>query len=115
MKLQIRYRSLEWWYWFVTLVAMIVGLSGFVEGFYAVVIVSIIQVAHFTVTRHFSDFQTQVRFVYALFTIIALFDPTRIFYWALLLGTIMVTFFDRCIIARFLVHMPWNRNVKLST
>jgi len=56
----------------------------------------------------------QVRAVYCALTIVALFDPTRLFYWALLVGTIIVTFFDRCIIARVLAHMPWNKGAALS-
>lgn len=114
MKLAINIKSYQWWYWFITLIAMIVGLSGTTEGFYVVVLVSVIQFMHFTISGGFTAFATQVRFVYAIFTLIALFDPTRIFYWVLLVGTVMVTLFDRCIIARVLILMPWNRNVKLS-
>ncbi|MCK5385574.1 MAG: hypothetical protein KAJ39_00180 [Gammaproteobacteria bacterium] len=114
MKLKIEIKSLEWWFWFITLIAMITGLSGIKEGFYLVIIVSIIQFIYFTVLRGFSAFPTQVRFVYGIFTIIALFDPTTIFYWALLIGTIMVTLFDTCFIARILIMMPWNKNEKLS-
>ena len=88
---------------------MITGLSGIVEGFYVVILVSVIQFVHFTAAHGFTAFPTQVRFVYGLFVIIALFDPTRIFYWALLVGTLMVTLFDRCIIARVLIMMPWNK------
>lgn len=114
MKLKIDFKSLEWWYWLVTLIAMITGLSGVVQGFYVVILVSVVQFSHFTVSRGFAAFPTQVRFVYGVFVIIALFDPTRIFYWLLLIGTVMVTLFDTCFIARFLVLMPWNKNVKLS-
>jgi hypothetical protein len=114
MKLTVDLKSLKWWYWFVTLLAMIAGLSGVVEGFYLVIAVSVVQFIHFTYSSGFTAFPTQVRFVYALFVIIALFDPSRLFYWALLVGTVMVTLFDRCIIARVLILMPWNKGVKLS-
>jgi len=114
MKFKIDFKSLVWWYWFITLIAMITGLAGIIEGFYVVIFVSLIQFIHFMILRGFTAFPTQVRFVYGIFTIIALFDPTRIFYWALLVGTIMVTLFDRCVIARVLILMPWNKNVKLS-
>jgi len=114
MKFKIDFKSLDWWYWFITLIAMITGLAGIIEGFYVVIFVSLIQFIHFMILRGFTAFPTQVRFVYGIFTIIALFDPTRIFYWALLVGTIMVTLFDRCVIARVLILMPWNKNVKLS-
>lgn len=114
MKLKIDYTSIYWWYWFVTLIAMFAGLSGFAEGFYVVIIVSIVQFAHFWTRSGFTAFPTQVRFVYGIFTIIGLLDPTRFLYWALLIGTVMVTLFDRCIIARVLILMPWNKDVKLS-
>jgi hypothetical protein len=113
MKLAIDLKSLKWWYWFVTLLAMIAGLSGVRAGFYAVIAVSVVQFVHFTFASGFTAFPTQVRLVYAIFVTLALFDPSGIFYWALLVGTVMVTLFDRCIIARVLVLMPWNKDVKL--
>jgi hypothetical protein len=113
MKLQINFKSLEWWYWFVTLIAMIIGFLGMVQGFYGVIFVSVVQTVHFSVSRGFTAFPTQVRFVYGLFTIAALFDPTRILYWVLLIGTIMVVLFNRCFIATVLKLMPCNRNETL--
>ena len=113
MKLQINFTSLEWWYWFVTLIAMIIGLLGMVQGFYGVIFVSVVQTFHFSVSRGFSAFPTQVRFVYGLFTIAALFDPTRIFYGVLLIGTIMVVLFNSCFIAKVLMLMPWNKSETL--
>jgi len=114
MKLKIDLKSLEWWYWLITLVAMITGLAGIIEGFYVVIFVSIIQFIHFMISRGFTAFPTQVRFVYGICVIAALFDTTLIFYWVLLFGTVMVTLFDTCFIARVLIFMPWNKNVKLS-
>jgi hypothetical protein len=92
---------------FATLLAMI-------AGFYLVIAGSVVQLIHFTSSRGFTAFPTQVRLVYAVFVIIALFDPSRIFYWSLLVGAVTVTFFDRCIIVRVLLLMPWNKGVKLS-
>ena len=114
MQLKIDFKSIHWWYWAVTLVAMISGLAGYVPGFYVVIAVSVVQFIHFTAAQGFTAFPTQVRFVYGLLVIAAVFDPTRLLYWALLVGTIMVTLFDKCIIARVLALMPWNKGVKLS-
>lgn len=113
MKFAIDLKSIEWWFWFVTLIAMITGLAGIVDGFYVVIFVSVVQYIYFVAQKGGTAFPTQVRLVYGVFTIIALFDPTRIFYWALLVGTIMVTLFNKCIIARVLILMPWNKNEKL--
>jgi hypothetical protein len=114
MKFKIVPQSLEWWFWAVTLVAMILGFANLKEGFVVVVLVSAVQVVYFWVLRGFVAFATQVRTAYLACAVIAFFDPTRIFFGALLVGTFMVTFFDRCIIARVLVHMPWNNDVKLT-
>jgi hypothetical protein len=56
----------------------------------------------------FTALTTQVRLVYGAFTVLALLDPSLLLFGVLLLGTIMVTFFDRCIIAKVLLMMPWN-------
>ena len=114
MELKIDPKSLQWWFWAITLVAIIIGLTGRREGFYAVILVSVVQTAYFWTRQGFTAFPTQVRTVYCALTVVALFDPTRLLYCALLVGTIMVTFFDRCIIARALTHMPWNKGVVLS-
>lgn len=113
MKLAIDFRSLEWWFWFVTLVAMVTGLAGVIAGFHVVILVSIVQFIYFTTRKGLTALPTQVRLVYGIFTIIAFFDPTRIFYWLLLLGTIMVTLFNKCMIERVLIMMPWNKDEKL--
>ncbi len=125
MKLAINLKSREWWYWALTLVCMLVGLSAnymsgdempqiSAYGFYGVIMISVVQTIEYILLKGVFTFPSQVREVYTLFVIIALFDPTRIFYWMLLVGTIMVTFVGRCIIARVLVMMPWNKGVQLT-
>jgi hypothetical protein len=125
MKFYINLNSREWWYWALTLVSMIVGLTAnymgggqaaqiSAYGFYGVIIISVVQSIEYVVVTGAVSFPSQVRLVYTIFVIIALFDPTRIFYWMLLVGTVMVTFFGRCIIARVLAMMPWNKGVQLT-
>ena len=109
MKLKINFKSLEWWYWGITLIAIITGLAGVVEGFSIVIMVSLIQFFHFMFSSGFAALQTQVRLVYTIITIVAFFDPTHIIYWLLLAGTIMVTLFGKCIIENVLILMPWNK------
>lgn len=125
VKFKIEPNTLDWWFWALTLICMISGLSGAYMagddahlisryGFYGVITISWIQVVYFVSKTGVVSFPSQVRWVYATFVTIALFDPTLIFYWMLLVGTFMVTFFGRCIIARVLVMMPWNKGVKLT-
>lgn len=63
---------------------------------------------HFLVKDGTAALTTQVQLVYGAFTALALLDPTRLLFGVMLLGTSMVTFFDRCIIAKVLMMMPWN-------
>jgi hypothetical protein len=112
MKLKIAPNSIDWWYWLLTLISMVIGLLGMTGGFHAVVAISIVQFFHFLIRNGISALSTQVRLVYATLAILAFFDPTRILYWVLLVGTTMVTFFDRCFIAKVLLLMPWNKEPK---
>jgi hypothetical protein len=109
MKFKIAPATVDWWYWMLTLLAMLAGFAGRIEGFYAVVALSGVQCLHFLVRDGFAALTTQVRLVYGAFTLLALLDPARLLFGVLLLGTIMVTFFDRCIIAKVLLMMPWNQ------
>ena len=108
MKFKIAPATIGWWYWMLTLLAMIAGLAGRIEGFYAVVAISAVQFAHFLFKDGFAALTTQIRLVYGAFTVLALLDPSRLLFGLMLIGTIMVTFFDRCIIAKVLLLMPWN-------
>ena len=115
MKLAINYKSVEWWFWPFTLGFMIAGITGWVPGYYFVIGISGVQVIYFTlIKKSLIAFPTQVRIVYFIFTVIGLYDPTRIFYMIMAFSTAMVVLFDRCVLARVLVKMPWNKDVKLS-
>lgn len=43
--------------------------------------------------------------------IIGFFDPTKIWYGLMTASTLMVAFFDKCLLARMLILMPWNKDV----
>jgi len=49
MKFKVAPATIDWWYWMLTLLAMIAGLAGRIEGFYAVVAISAVQ---FVLQRH---------------------------------------------------------------
>ncbi|MDH5182526.1 MAG: hypothetical protein OEX12_01430 [Gammaproteobacteria bacterium] len=115
MKLQIDVRRLDWWFWSLSLMAIISGLTGwYQDGFTLLIGISVLQSLYFAIRTGTLSFPSQVRVVYTAFTVLALYDPSQILYYALLVGTIMVTLFNRCIIARVLILMPWNKGVSLS-
>ena len=45
MPLNIEVKSIDWWFWAVTLVFIVLALFGWVPGYYVVMIISAIQVA----------------------------------------------------------------------
>lgn len=115
MKIQIDVRRLDWWFWSISLIAIIAGLAGWQpDGFTLLIGISVLQSIYFAIRTGTVSFPTQVRVVYTIFTVLALFDSSQILYYIILAGTIMVTLFNRCIIARVLILMPWNKGVRLS-
>jgi len=67
MELKIDFKSLDWWYWFISLILIIIGVTGRVEAFYIIILVSVIQFIHFTISDGFAALDTQVRLVYAVY------------------------------------------------
>lgn len=113
MKPVIHPDSLDWWFWPIILTFLVLGMFGWDRGFYIVVVVAAVQAIHYySMEKSLKSFPTQVRFVYFIFTIIGLFDPTHIWFGLMTLSTFMVTFFDKCLLARILIMMPWNKDVK---
>ena len=89
---------------------IIAVLSGWEPGYLAVMALSGWQVIHFSFWKGFGAFPTHVRWFYFLITLTGLVPEIRLYmYIALLLGITMVTFFNRCILARILIMMPWNK------
>ncbi len=115
MKLKIDVKDISWWFWAGTLAFIVAALAGWSPGYYAVIVVSAIQVVYFISKEHsLSAFPVQIRIVYFAATFLGLWTTVRLpFYVLLLLGTVMVTFLGRCSIALVLKHMPWNRTREL--
>ena len=118
MELKINATDFRWWFWAVTLVFILAALIGWAPGYYVVIGVSAVQVMYFVAQeRSLIAFPSQIRVVYFSLTLLGLWPEVRFFIYVLLLvGTVLVTFFERCSIALALRHMPWNqgREVRLN-
>jgi hypothetical protein len=111
VKIKIDVHKSDWWFWAVISAFILVALLGWEPGYYLVMLISAFQVIYFY-TRHKSlvAFDTQVRIVYFVFTLVGLIDALRFPFYALLFpATMMAVLFDRCGIALALKHMPWNK------
>ena len=113
MELAIKAREVEWWFWFVTLAFIISALSGWLPGYYIVMVISCVQIWHFAQKEGgLMAFPTQVRIAYFVFTLFGLFPAVRFpLYILLAIGTIMAKFTGRCFIALVLKRLPWNKNL----
>ena len=111
MKLKINATDIRWWFWAITLVFMIAALAGWAPGYAVVIGISAVQVIFFLAQeKSLIAFPVQIRIVYFAFTLFGLWPEVRLYiYLLLLVGTLMVTFFARCVIALMLKQMPWNR------
>jgi len=111
MKLEIKPEKPEWWFWAVTLVFIILALAGWEDAYDIVLMISAVQVIYIALkTKSLFAFENQIRLVYFAYTLFALWEAARFwFFLALLMGTFMVTFFDKCSIAMVLQKLPWNR------
>ncbi len=108
-------KSIEWWFWPILFVFLLAGMLGWQMGFYIVIAISAFQSTYFVVKkRSLKEFPSQVRFVYFLFALIGILDPTKIWYGLMTVSTFMVAFFDKCLLARMLILMPWNKDVTPS-
>jgi hypothetical protein len=112
MTFKIFPKSLDWWFWLVTWALIVAAVAGWTPAYYAVIAVSLANTAVKAVQKHsVTAFAVQTRIAYLLLTLPGLWPEVR-FWWylAMLAGTTLVVFFDRCTIARVLKHAPWNRN-----
>ena len=114
MELKMDVKSIEWWFWTVTLVFTIAAVAGWTPGYLAVIIISFLQIPYIAVrSKSVVSFASQVRIVYFAYTLLGLWAAGRVYCYALLiLGTVMVAFFDRCGIALALKLMPWNKGME---
>jgi len=115
MELKINAKDIRWWFWTITLVFMIAAVAGWSLGYLVAMGISAVQILFFIVQeKSLSAFPTQIRIVYFAFTLFGFWPEVRLYiYLLLLLGTIMVTFFGRCVIGLMLKQMPWNRGREL--
>lgn len=111
VKLTIQPKQPAWWFWAITLVCIVAALAGWDDGYDLVMLISAVQVFYFTIReKSLFAFDTQVRLVYFAYTLFGFWESARFYFFLpLLLGTFMVTFFDKCSIALVLKKMPWNK------
>ena len=116
MTFKIDPKSLDWWVWLAIWALIVAALVGWAPAYYGVVAVSAANMVLKAAQKgSLAAFAVQTRIVYFLLTLPGLWSPVG-FWWylALLAGTTMVVFFDRCTIALVLKKAPWNEDRPLQ-
>jgi hypothetical protein len=112
MEFAIEPNKIDWWFWAITLAFILIALFGWTPAYYVVMAISLTQVAYFSQKDGKIAFTTQVRIFYFVVSILALWSAIRFpLFILLLLGTTMVTFTGRCMLALILKKMPWNKEL----
>jgi hypothetical protein len=112
----ISHNTIRWSYWAAICALLIIGLAGRFEAFYFAAALSVAQLVHYAVReRSFTAFSVQVRLAYAAILLAdILWEPLRLHLWWMAFFTLMVVFFDWCLLSRIMALMPWNRKEALS-
>ena len=100
----------------MSLTVLIAGvLSGIEHSYQAVVIINIIQVAHFAMReRSLTAFPVQVRVTYLGLLLLSQAPYMIWVLWWQLIGTAAMVSVKYCFLARLMSLMPWNKSEKYS-
>lgn len=108
--------DINWWFWFVNLIFIVIAISIWEDGYYIVMEVSFLNLFYCLLKeKSLLAFSVQVRLVYFLLTLTGFWVAGRFYvYLVLLIGTFMVAFYGKCSIALVLKYMPWNKGREMK-
>ncbi|WEJ63314.1 hypothetical protein [Thiomicrorhabdus lithotrophica] len=107
--------NLIWFYWAITDILLIVGVTIDPQFLYWAIAFNIIQVFHFYwLTPQVNNFAVQVRIAYLLLLIVALYPPLFFIFYLQIIGTTAMVLGNYCFLARLMSLMPWNNTKDFS-
>jgi len=108
-------RSLSWWVWAVTALCLGAGLKGYSSGFYAAIIISVVQTVIYDLKETSAlTFPVQIRFAYTCLLILCQVPSLKWLYWLPTVGTFALVLFGYCLMARILSLLPGHRTEPMS-
>lgn len=104
--------NLAWYYWLLTDVLLILGVTVTPWGLYAAITLTAVQSLHFRQREgSWQAFPVQVRLAYLGLLLIALWPPLVFVIYLQIIGTTAMVLFNYCFLARCLSLLPWNRDM----
>lgn len=111
----VNYKSVSWWYFLATVIALTVGMAGFQVGFFAAIGVTVVHLVHFAIReRGLTSFSMQVRWGLLLFLLLGQVEPLRWLNWIPTVGIWVQCLFGYCTMARIMSVMPWIKQEPYS-
>jgi hypothetical protein len=108
-------KSLSWWVWAIIAVCLAAGLMGYSSGFYAAIVISVIQTVVYDLKQTSAlTLPVQIRFAYTILLILCQVPSLGWLYWVPTAGTFALVLFGYCLMARILSLLPWNRAEPMS-
>ena len=113
--LNLEWHKLEWWYWLVADVLLILAMFVERDYFVAALTFNLAQAIHIGWRRRsLQHFSTQVRIAYLLWMLAGLLPGMVWMHWIQLVGTNAMLSVGYCPLARLLSLFPWNRRLPLT-
>lgn len=107
--------NLIWFYWAITDVLLIIGVTIEPQALYWAIYLNVFQVMHFYwLNPQISHFAVQVRVAYLLLLIVALYPPLFFVFYLQIIGTTAMVLGNYCFLARLMSLMPWNSQKPFS-
>ncbi len=101
--------NLIWFYWAITDLLLIIGVTLEPAALYWAIYFNIIQVIHFYgLKKQIANFAVQVRIAYLLLLVAALYPPLFFIFYLQIIGTTAMVLGNYCFLARVMSLMPWN-------
>ena len=107
--------TLSWWIWLIIALCLTAGLIGFFSGYYAAIVISVIQTVVFSFREgSLFAFPVQIRLAYTGLLFLCQVPFLGWLYWVPTVGTFALVLFGYCLMARILSLLPGNRTVPMS-
>lgn len=104
-----------WWYWLASTICLWLAVTVHPAAYAWALIIAVTQLAHYAIAEGgFKHFAVQIRLGYFSFLLLALPEGFAWTLWIPAVGTLARVLFGYCIMARMLMLLPFNRQIKLT-
>lgn len=113
--LMLDYKDYGWWYWLASTTCLWLAVTAYPAAYDVALLIGVVQLAHFRFAEGgIAKFPVQIRLGYLSFLMLAMPEGLHWLQWVPAIGTLARVLTGYCIMARMLMMLPFNREVRLS-